>query len=166
MSSMSTLRQTLSKPLKPRPLRYAVPFCDNAGFTLMEVLVATAITGIALGVLLSSFALGHRQSFRGDLARKAAIAAETVLAMYDRDPDGFPQADSGDVPGMEEWKYSIESRELILHIKEPRGDEETETETAEEGIEIPELMEVSLRIIPPENAHPFILTLWVNSGAQ
>ena len=140
-----------------------------AGFTLMEVLVATAITGIALGVLLSGFAQGHRQAFRGDMYRKAAGAAEVVLHMLNSEGNGFPESDSGEIDGYEGWTYRVESRELVLDISEPGGmAEEDGQEGAEEesGIEVPELMEVSLSIIPPDGYHPFVLVLWENAGQQ
>ncbi len=142
----------------------------NAGFTLMEVLVATAITGIALGVLLSGFAQGHRQAFRGDMARKAAGAAKVVLHMLDSSGEQFPESDSGDIEGYEGWTYRLESKELVVDIREGGLQEsdtsEGEEESADSGVEVPELREVSLSIIPPNNVHPFVLTMWIKAGDQ
>ena len=148
------------------PLKNREPCRNEHGFTLMEVLVATAITGIALGVLLSSFALGHRQAFRGDLARQAASAAQAILFQYNNDPDGFPESDSGDIAGLEGWSYSLESRELVLQISDQGGEYEDNQNEETAGFEIPELLEVTLKITPPGNIRPFVLTLWANAGRQ
>ncbi len=161
------MKTELSRVMHTGWCRHSCLF-SSAGFTLMEVLVATAITGIALGVLLSGFAQGHRQAFRGDMARKAAGAAEVVLHKLNSDENGFPQSDEGDIDGYEGWTYRIESRELVLDITEPGGlpGEDEEDSEGASGIEVPELMEVSLSIIPPDGSHPFMLTLWENAGEQ
>lgn len=135
----------------------------------MEVLVATALTGIALGVLLSGFAQGHRQAFRGDMARRAADAARVVLYGFTHDMNGFPESDSGGIEGFEGWTYRLESRELILDLRDKNGIIMTsgqDMEEGEPGIEIPQLREITLTIIPPGNSHPFVLTLWARAGIQ
>ncbi len=162
-----------------KPVKFGIPpvftcryghsvLLSRSGFTLMEVLVATAITGIALGVLLSGFAMGHRQAFRGDMARKAAGAAEVVLFRLNSDENGFPESDEGEIEGYDGWTYRVESRELVLDITEPGGlpEEVDQGGEGESGIEVPELMEVNLSIIPPDGSHPFVLTLWENAGVQ
>ena len=50
------------------------------GFTLLEVLVAFAILGIALGTLLQTFALGLRNTALSEEYTQATLYAETVLA--------------------------------------------------------------------------------------
>jgi len=123
-----------------------------SGFTLIEVLVATAIMGISLGVLLSGFAQGHRQAFRGDMAREAAYIAESVLygLSHELEPLSSIEEEVEDHPG---WSYKVEVRDLVLEIT-PQDQEEKE-------IEIPELKELVLTIQPPYNAHPFVLIGWI-----
>jgi prepilin-type N-terminal cleavage/methylation domain-containing protein len=124
---------------------------SSSGFTLIEVLVATAIMGISLGVLLSGFVQGHRQAFRGDMARKAAYIAESVL--YGLPDDLKFMSSNEEIKEHPGWRYKIEIRDLVLKIK-IQGQEEKE-------IEIPELKELVLTISPPHNTHPFILTSWI-----
>ena len=148
---------------------YSVSYKMNAsrGFTLMEVLVATAITGIALGVLLSGFAQGHRQAFRGDMARKAAAAAQVVLHQFKTSREGFPAEDSGDIEGFDGWRYSLVSKGLVVRIGEAgtgEGDSGEEEETQGQELEVPELDEVELSIFPPGGSHPFVLVTWVDAG--
>ena len=51
------------------------------GFTLLEVLVAFAILGISLGVLLQAFATGLRNTALAEEYTLATLHAESVLAM-------------------------------------------------------------------------------------
>lgn len=139
---------------------------SSSGFTLIEVLVATAIMGILLGVLLSGFAQGHRQAFRGDMAREAAYIAESVLhglphefrgQMSDvgrRTSDiGSLSSREGEVEDHPGWSYKVEVRDLVLKI--------TAQDQEEKEIEVPELKELVLTVHPPYNAHPFVLTSWI-----
>jgi len=123
-----------------------------SGFTLIEVLIATAIMGVALGVLLSGFAQGHRQAFRGDMAREAAYIAESVLYGLPNELESLSSSeeDVEDHPG---WSYKVEIRDLVLTI--------TALDEEEKEIEIPELKELILTVQPPYDAHPFILTSWI-----
>ena len=126
----------------------------SSGFTLIEVLVATAIMGISLGVLLSGFAQGHRQAFRGDMAREAAYIAESVLYGLSHELESLSSIEKEveDHPG---WSYKVEVRDLVLKITPQDQDQE------EKEIEIPELKELVLTIQPSYNAHPFVLTSWI-----
>jgi prepilin-type N-terminal cleavage/methylation domain-containing protein len=126
---------------------------SSSGFTLIEVLVATAIMGISLGVLLSGFAQGHRQAFRGDMAREAAYIAESVLyglATNELASLSSSEEDVEDHPG---WSYKVEVRDLVLKI--------TAQDQEEKEMEIPELKELVLTVQPPYDAHSFVLTSWI-----
>ena len=125
----------------------------SSGFTLIEVLVATAIMGISLGVLLSGFAQGHRQAFRGDMAREAAYIAESVLYGLSHELEPLSSIEEEEVEDHPGWSYKVEVRDLVLEIT-PQDQEEKE-------IEIPELKELVLTIQPPYNAHPFVLIGWI-----
>ena len=125
---------------------------SSSGFTLIEVLIATAIMGISLGVLLSGFAQGHRQAFRGDMARKAAYIAESVLYGLPHELESLSSSeeDVEDHPG---WSYKVEIRDLIVKI--------TAQDQEEKEVEVPELKELILTIQPPYDAHSFVLTSWI-----
>jgi prepilin-type N-terminal cleavage/methylation domain-containing protein len=125
---------------------------SSSGFTLIEVLVATAIMGIALGVLVSGFAQGHRQAFRGDMAREAAYIAESVLYELSNEFESLSSIEE-DVEGKPGWSYRLEVRDLVLNIK---AEDQEEKEIA-----IPELKELVLTVQPPYNAHSFVLTSWI-----
>jgi len=129
---------------------------SSSGFTLIEVLVATAIMGISLGVLLSGFAQGHRQAFRGDMAREAAYIAESVLYGLPHELESLSSSeeDVEDHPG---WSYKVEIRDLVLKITAQDQDQDQE----EKEIEVPELKELVLTVQPPYDAHSFVLTSWI-----
>ncbi|MEA1866495.1 MAG: type II secretion system protein [Thermodesulfobacteriota bacterium] len=133
---------------------------SSSGFTLIEVLVATAIMGISLGVLLSGFAQGHRQAFRGDMARQAATIAESVLYGMANELESLSSSeeDVEDHPG---WSYKVETRDLVLKITAQDQDQDQDQDQEEKEIEIPELKELVLTVQPPYNAHPFVLTGWI-----
>ncbi|OPL14437.1 MAG: hypothetical protein AVO38_02385 [delta proteobacterium ML8_D] len=125
---------------------------SSSGFTLIEVLVATVIMGIALGVLVSGFAQGHRQAFRGDMAREAAYIAESVLYELSHDFESLSSIEE-DVEGKAGWSYRLEVRDLVLNI--------TAEDQEEKEIAVPELKELVLTVKPPYNAHSFVLTSWI-----
>lgn len=75
------------------------------GFTLMEVLIATAITGIALGVILSIISQGHREFFRGVMAEEAGnIANQLILQLSS--PEEW-KSGSGSLDTHSDWSYEI-----------------------------------------------------------
>ncbi len=130
--------------------------CCNlvAGFTLMEVLVATAITGIALGVVMGLLSQGHRQAYRGDLSEKAAAAATALIDNW-QSKHKFPASGQGDIEGMKGWTYKVETEPLKTKFTLPSG------ETRE--VEPDKLVAVYLDIMPPGRKHHFRLSLWVTS---
>jgi prepilin-type N-terminal cleavage/methylation domain-containing protein len=126
----------------------------EAGFTLIEVLVATAITGISLGVLMSTIAQGHRQAFRGDMERQAGMIAVRIMqqAAIDRDI----QESSGEIEELPGWHYSMELREPDIEITDNIN------ETVEVNIE--GLSELVLTITPPNNGRAFVISRLVKSS--
>ena len=108
--------------------------------------------GISLGVLLSGFAQGHRQAFRGDMAREAAYIAESVLYGLPNELESISSSEEEveDHPG---WSYKVEIQDLVLKIM-AQDQEERE-------IEVPELKELVLTIHSPYDTHPFVLTSWI-----
>jgi len=56
------------------------------GFSLLEVLVAFSIMAMSLGALYSALGGSVRGAMQADRQIRAAIAAESVLAMYDSVP--------------------------------------------------------------------------------
>jgi len=129
-----------------------LPFMCTRGFTLMEVLVATAITGMALGVILSLLAQGHRQAYRGDISRMAAEASVNLLDRW-QSKGKFPSSEQGDIEDFSGWTYSIESRPLVTHVTLPSG------QTRQ--VEPEELVEIDLTLNPPGNAKKFKLAFWI-----
>lgn len=137
--------------MKETPGRKSAPaarMAGSPGFTLIEVLVATAIVGIALGVLLAGLGQGHRQAFRGDAARNAASIAESVLWHLAAETVSVEPGE-GDVETCPGWRYRVELREFVLHIAAP------DQEPAE--FEAPEVTEMVLTLLPPAGAPPFVL---------
>jgi len=118
----------------------------------MEVLVATAITGFALGVVMNLLAQGHRQAYRGDVSRTAAAVATRLIDGW-QSKGKFPSSEQGDVEEFSGWTYTIESGPLSTRIILPSGDVKE--------VEPDELTAVNLVIAPPGKRRQFRLTLWI-----
>jgi prepilin-type N-terminal cleavage/methylation domain-containing protein len=138
-----------------------------SGFTLIEVLVATAITGIALGVLLSGIGMGHTQAFRGDMKRTAAHIAERLLREAVQD-SGALSDESGDVEGYPGWSYRIELRDLNVNVKVHNEDQylDQDYDQEERQLELPEFKALILSVMPPYDGPAFVLTSIVPSDEQ
>jgi len=81
------------------------PSNAEKGFTLMEVLIATAITGIALGVILSIISQGHREFFRGVMAEQAGnIVNQLILKLSSSETW---EGGSGSLDTHPGWSYEI-----------------------------------------------------------
>ncbi|MGQ9499016.1 MAG: type II secretion system protein [Dissulfurimicrobium sp.] len=129
----------------------------SSGFTLIEVLVATAIVGIALGVILSSIAMGHRQAFRGDQAREAAEIADGILQELS-DGDKSIVAGSGRVEGHPGWSYRLDVTDAAITVQND--------DMGEKDIDTSGITEIILNIVPPGTKIPFIITSLVQSAEQ
>ena len=87
------------------------------GFTLLEVLVAFAILGIALGTLLQTFAVGLRNTALSEEYTQATLYAESVLAGL-----GVEEAlEEGSLGGELDDKYSWRGSASVY--QEPDGPE-------------------------------------------
>ena len=141
----------MKSPTSKRAFRFVG---SNRGFTLMEVLVATAITGIAIGVCMAIFAQGHSQAFRGSQVKTAYGIAVRLLDTW-KSLKKYPSSESGEVETNPGWSYVVESAPVSATITTPEG------ETRE--LESDELTAITLKLIPPDKKRNFSLTLWVPS---
>ena len=121
---------------------------SRSGFTLMEVLVATVIVGMALGVAIAGIAQGHRVSFRASQAKKAAVVAEEVLHLFSDQQEPFSDSE-GRSELVDGWGWYVETVEPAVNV------------TTEDGVPVQvdlsgiEAVRVGLR--PPSGAAPFQL---------
>ncbi len=127
---------------------------SSRGFTLMEVLVATAITAVAIGVTLSLFAQGHSQAFRGQKASNAAEIASRLIDTW-RVTKKYPREEEGEVEFVPGWRYSVRSKEARAQITLPSGEKVL--------IEPKGVTEIVLEIIPPDRKSNFVLTFMVSN---
>lgn len=79
----------------------------QAGFSLLEVLVAFAILGISLGVLLQAFATGLRNAGMADDYSRATLYAESILAAIGRETPLGEGNHSGPIDDRFSWRSSV-----------------------------------------------------------
>lgn len=125
------------------------------GFTLLEVLLAVAITGAALGVLLSGIVQSHRMAFRGVVVQEAASVAAELLRRFQY--EGYVQEEGVPCRGHEGWTYTLEIHDLSVKSREEGGGEER-------LIDSPGLREARLVVRPPRGGPPYVVTMWVPQG--
>jgi general secretion pathway protein I len=80
---------------------------NTAAFTLLEVLVAFVILGLASGALMTAFGGGIVKITRAENERLAALAARSVLALAGSEIPLEPGAHEGNLPGNIHWTISI-----------------------------------------------------------
>ncbi|MEZ0328030.1 MAG: prepilin-type N-terminal cleavage/methylation domain-containing protein [Dissulfuribacterales bacterium] len=116
------------------------------GFTLMEVLIATAITGIALGVILSIISQGHREFFRGVMAEEAGnIANQLILQLSSTDE--WKNA-SGSLDTHSDWSYEMIPQDEITVRDIVPG-------IGEREIKVDELLAADIILKAPQEAGRF-----------
>ena len=120
----------------------------------MEVLVATAITSIAIGVIIAIFTQGHSQAFRGKQAKKAAAIAMRLIDTW-RVNKSYPLEEEGDIDSEPGWKYEVSIKDIKTEIVLPSGESRI--------LEPDKAKEVILKIIPPDKRRSFVLTFWIPS---
>lgn len=80
---------------------------SQRGFTLLEVLVAFAILGISLGVLLQAFATGLRNTALAEEYTLATLHAESVLAMIGVEEPLQEGSLGGEIDDKFSWRANI-----------------------------------------------------------
>ena len=130
------------------------------GFTLLEVLVALMIIGIALGTVFQAFSVSRSISMRADHMLEATRIAKNLLAdpaimkMVLENEDSFDFA--GTVPDESGWRFSFSGYPLAL-----------ESETDGNPIDIPSVMETEVCVYHESdtNIRRFCLTRWFRKSA-
>lgn len=82
-------------------------FSQQKGFTLLEVLVAFAILGVAIGTLLQSFAVGLRNVALSEEYTQATLHAESVLASLGIEETLEEGGIGGELDGKYAWRGSV-----------------------------------------------------------
>jgi len=83
------------------------PRPSQAGFSLLEVLVAFAILALALGVLLQTFSTGLRNADLSAQYSYAALLAQSKLASVGVEEDLHPGATSGRFDDRYHWRLRV-----------------------------------------------------------
>lgn len=129
---------------------------SQKGFTLMEVLVATAICGIALGIALSGLSQGHQSYMRALLMEDAGTAARLVMHKTSSFNQDSSDEMEGEIEGMEGWSYSVSHDDLSLRIKDTSSIDQEEEEKV---FEIGELKKMTIKIFSPQG-RVFTIVSW------
>lgn len=95
----------------------------EAGFTLIEVLVAFAVLGISAGAILSVFSLSPAKIIRAENERWAVLAAKSLIAMEQNNTPVVVGLRQGVLSDNIRWSLSIQPYE------EPPTTEEKERAT-------------------------------------
>jgi general secretion pathway protein I len=83
----------------------------QAGFTLIEILVAFIILGLAAGVIMDAFGAGPVKIAQSDNERKAALAARSVLALVGGEIPLTAGLKQGTMPDGMRWTVHIQPYE-------------------------------------------------------
>lgn len=83
------------------------PAPDQAGFTLIEVLVAFALLALALAVALPQIGEGLNGTAAAEQRANALLYAETKLTMLKTDPDLKAGESEGDLPAGYRWRATV-----------------------------------------------------------
>ena len=142
----------------PEQLRHhhLSPFADepqNAGFTLLEVLVALIIIGLSLGALFQAISQSKKISWKSDEKIEAARIANNILSNSSLIYAILEEKEKkGSVQGEEGWRYTLSVRPLELKEKDRESLEE-----------IPYMMELVLCLIheSAQRERPFCLSRWL-----
>ena len=93
----------------------AGPTTRNSGFTLLEILVAVTIMGLAYVAILQNFSMSSRNIFRMENSREAMIAAALAFDRSLLDIEGDDQDAGAD---LEEQLVADGNRYRLLEISD------------------------------------------------
>jgi prepilin-type N-terminal cleavage/methylation domain-containing protein len=114
----------------------------DAGYTLLEVMVALVILALSLSALFENLAISGRISLRANRTLEAVRIANNLFMddrlMVDLRRD---QEAEGEVEG-ESWKYEIRIEPLVLNMG---GEDDSD-------VEIPDMQRVELYLFPGSGA--------------
>jgi general secretion pathway protein I len=79
----------------------------QAGFSLLEILVAFAVMALSLGVLLRIFAGGTRMAITADEYSRAMVVAESLFASVGMETPIQPGESSGEVDEKYHWTLTV-----------------------------------------------------------
>jgi general secretion pathway protein I len=80
---------------------------DQAGFSLIEILVAFAILSLSLGVILRIFAGGGHIAATADEYSRAILTAESLMASLGVEKPLQPGQSGGEIPGGYRWTVDV-----------------------------------------------------------
>ena len=80
----------------------------EAGFSLLEILVAFSIMAVILGILMQIFSKGIDLASTGDEYSRAMLLAESMLATVGHTQAVEPGETTGEVDDFYEWSIGIE----------------------------------------------------------
>jgi general secretion pathway protein I len=83
-------------------------FRQSRGFTLLEILVAFAILGLAAGAIMTTFGAGNGKIASAEDERLAVLGARSVLAFVGTEIPLASGSQTGDMPGGIRWSVSIQ----------------------------------------------------------
>ncbi len=122
----------------------------QAGFTLLEVLVATAVLGICVGTIMLIFSQGSSSVFRAQGSVTASEMASLLLDTWQK--GGYPMEEEGELSGFPGWRYSFScSAETPEITVEPVGVEGKDGNNREGGgvFRLDSLRLAELKLLPP-----------------
>ena len=79
----------------------------QAGFSLLEILVAFSIMSLSLGVLLRIFAGGGHIAATADEYSRAILTAESIMAKVGVEEPLQPGVTEGELPGGYRWNLNV-----------------------------------------------------------
>jgi len=90
----------------------------RAGFTLIEIVVAFAILGLASGVIMSLFGSASTKVMRTENERLAVLSARSAAALIDNEVPLEVGAWQGHMYGKVEWAISIQPYQTEAAIEQ------------------------------------------------
>ena len=121
----------------------------NTGFSLLEVLVALAILGISLGVLLQVFGTGLRNAVLAEEYTLASEYAESIMAAVGMEQELEVGVRNGRIDDRFAWQIEVS----------PYTEEEPEDTAARELLVPVELVQVQVEVFWEDNGRRRVVDL-------